>query len=212
MIRALALGAATLAGLVTCVNAPTVAERNAQRIVVTQFDPDAGFASYTTFAVPDSIVAVSALDAGSDASTPVAAAIADPTLGAIATELTQRGYVQVERSAEPDLGVAVTALTRQRVEAVSYGDWWGVGSAAPAFWGVGSTRLQAPFDYETTAWQSGALIVELDDLRAARAGATLTVVWAGLVYGVTGAAETPLTTPPISEIQQLFAQAPYLHR
>jgi hypothetical protein len=211
MIRALALGSAAFAGIVACVNAPSVEERNAQRIVVTQFDPSAVFASYATFALPESIFVVPTLDAGAEGGIPVAPAIADPTLAAIGTSLSERGYVSVARDADPDLGVAVTALTRQRVS-ISYGSWWGIGSAAPAFWGVGSSQLVAPFEFTTTAWQSGALIVELDDLRAARTGPALTVVWAGLVYGVTGPAATPLTTPPVAEINQLFAQAPYLHR
>jgi hypothetical protein len=73
------------------------------------------------------------------------------------------------------------------------------------------------------------LIIELNDLRAARAQAgaaappsgaalaaaaapaSINVVWVGLVHGVLGPLGSTLTEAPIASIQQAFAQAPYLH-
>ena len=76
-------------------------------------------------------------------------------------------------------------------------------------------------------WQSGSLIIELYDLRAARdaarssgtnptvvaaTGVTIPVVWAALIHGVIGGGGATLDVPPIAEVRQAFIQSPYLVR
>jgi Domain of unknown function (DUF4136) len=229
---AAALAAAILAVIagVECIHEPSLEERTTQQIVVTKFDPDANFASYATFAMPDSIVLRRSLDPLDSLDAAVAApenldpAIANPMLDEISAQLTSRGYTRVARTQGPDLGVVVTAVELVRVEQVSYGAWWNVGTAAPSYWGYNGAIFASPVAYETIAWQTGTVVVELADLRGPRdaalavpnvtvdaglSGAEIRVVWAAIIHGVI---RQDTTAPPIDSLRQAFAQSPYLRR
>lgn len=211
---------------VACVTQPTLEERVSQRLVVTKFDPAADFTSFTTFAVAGTVAMLTSLEAGSAPTQTLDPAVAGPMLQEIASQLTARGYVQVERSAHPDAGVAVTFVNRLNVE-VPYGAWWAYGGASPGYWGAPTAIVNAPFTYSTLAWQSGTIVIELDDLRGAgiapgptipmvtalapdAGGGSVRVSWAALLHGVLGPVGSTLEAPPIDLIRQAFAQSPYL--
>ena len=220
----------------SCLSQPDAEELVLQPVIVTKHDTNASFASYTTFAVTDTIPLLNAVvaDAGPTGMT-VDPALAQPTLDEIATQLTSRGYKRVARAATPDLGVAVTAITRVQLETVTFGGWWGAGGGTTSeFWGL-EGGFSATFNYSTIAWKSGTLIIELYDLRAARAelmptGATPTstaptgtlavspgtvqipVIWEAFIHAVVGPPGASLSAPPIAEIQQAFRQSPYVSR
>lgn len=203
-----------------------------QTVVVTQFTPGTDFGAFRTFALDDVIEIVLELDGG-DAVRTVDPAIANPTLDTIAAELTARGYQRVDRSAQPDLGVAVTAVVRLKATA-NFGVWWGYGAATGAYWGYqGSSVATGMVSTGVALWKSGALVIELYDLRKARAASApsspptptiaapsapddagvpppLEVVWIAFVYGVIGGAEATVQAPPLAAVQQAFAQSPYL--
>jgi hypothetical protein len=215
---------AAIAGA-SCRNEPTVDELIAEQIVVTKFDPAADFSSYATFAIPETITLVRSFDAQVAPLEQLDPAVAGPILDELSTQLTSRGYTRVARTAGPDVGVAVTAIVLLRVETVSNGAWWSLGNAAPDFWGYDGATITEPFAYETVAWRSGTLIVELEDLRAARdrvtpstpniaAAATdvpaeIRIVWAAITHGVVG---PDPSAAPVAALQQAFAQSPYLRR
>src|SRR5215472_11923057 len=116
----LAAGAACLlvAAVGACINPPGADELVNQQIVVTQFDPHADFASFTTFAMVDSIPVYGAFDAGVPLET-VDPSLAGPMLDEVASQLESRGYRKVDRSALPDLGVNVQAFVELRTATVT---------------------------------------------------------------------------------------------
>lgn len=235
------MGAAAIVVAGACMNEPGLDERLAQRIVVTKFDPTANFSSFSTFAVPDTVVFLRKLDGGpSDPSSveTLNPAVADPILREVTSQLTSRGYTLVDRTAGPDLGVAVTAVSQLRTETVQYGEWWDSGSASPSFWGYSGVGVVAPFAYTTFAWRSGTLLIELDDLRGPRSQAApllaltspdallvdgglpgtdptklpVRIAWAAIIHGVISALGESLQVAPLDSIQQAFAQSPYVRR
>ncbi|HZU82589.1 MAG TPA: DUF4136 domain-containing protein [Polyangiaceae bacterium] len=228
---AIVVSGSALAVAASCVSAPSTEQLVSQRIVATQYDPNVDVGSFATFAIVDVIPVYDAIDAGAPSQT-LDPSIAGPILDQISSELSARGYRRVTRDQAPDLGVNVEAINRFReAQVVSYGGWWGVGTASPAYWGYPTSSLAAPFAYQTVAWQSGTLIIELYDLRdagppgaapaaeavsvAGEAGAAplIDVVWACLVHGIVGAADAAvLGAPPTASIAQCFAQSPYLRR
>jgi hypothetical protein len=210
----------------SCMNPPSVDELVAQRIVATKFDPNADFGSFKTFATVDSIPVFTAPDAGTPAQV-VDGALGTAVIDAIAAQLTSRGYQRVARSEKPDLGVNVEAVARfKTANATSYGSWWGTDTATPTYWGYESGVFVLPFSYQTVAWRSGTLVIELFDLRdagspvvtadaASPIGATgsvpIAVVWGALIHGVIGDVDAAaLAMSPASEIAQCFVQSPYL--
>jgi hypothetical protein len=227
---------ATAAAAASCLSQPDAEELVLQPVIVTKRDANASFASYTTFAVTDTIPLLNAVavDAGPTGMT-VAPALAQPTMDEIATQLTRRGYRRVAPTATPDLGVAVTAVTRVQAETVTFGGWWGAGGGTTSeFWGL-QGGFSSTFNYSTIAWKSGTLIIELYDLRAARAELTQTgamptstgatsalavstgtvtipVIWEAFIHAVVGPPGASLSAPPIAAIQQAFRQSPYVSR
>jgi hypothetical protein len=218
-VAAVALLATATGIVVACFHSPTLEERVAQQIVATKFDPAANFASFSTFAMPDSVAFfMGSIDAGP---TFVDNAVAAQTLAEIASQLTARGYRQVARTAGPDLGVAVTGIARLQVQTpVTFGDWHGLGSSSSVFWGFSGGVIVSPFLYQTVAWETGALVMELFDLRDAAGSAAvvtdggptpiLDVIWAGIIHGVIGPQGSTIQSAPIESIQQAFAQSPYI--
>lgn len=239
-VRAMAAAAFVAGGAMatleatSCVHEPSLEELAQEQIVITQFAPGTSFGSYRTFAIADSISV--AKEQPGDAAvtiTEVDSALAKETLDVIANELVSRGYQRVTRDAQPDLGVSVLAVVRQNA-VVPYGAWWGFGSASGAFWGYSGASFSTGITTSGLAlWTSGALVIELYDLRAPRgtttpspavppatrplavapdAGATtIPVIWAAFIYGVIGGGlGATLQEPPVASIQQAFAQSPYL--
>lgn len=224
LVSTLLAGAAAVA---SCRAQPDLTELLAQPVIVTKREPNTDFAAFRTFAITDSIPVESLFSLEAGASIAIAnPAIANPTLDEISAQLTSRGYQQVTRTDGPDLGVAVTGVTKLNV-AIGYGGWWGTAGTTPTFWGFSGAFVPS-LTYTTIAWQSGTLVIELFDLRAARdearrAGvppgtvepnrtAPIPVVWAAILHAVLGAAGATLDAPPIASIQQAFAQSPYLTR
>ena len=221
-------GAAAAIAVGSCVDTPTIEELAAQTVVVTQVEQGVSFDAYATFAIGDVIPTVRVPGADAEASGSVDPAIAAPTLDAIAAELTARGYRRVPLAERPDLGVAVTAVIRVRAEIYPYGAWWGFGAAEGGYCGYAGSPFVSGFAVTSPAlWQSGALVIELYDLRLARviadpsgapsvaaptAAAPIPVVWAAFVYGVLGGPDAAPPAPPIDGIRQAFAQSPTLRR
>jgi hypothetical protein len=204
---------------------PGVEELATQTIVITKFAPDVDFGAFRTFATGDTIeVLTDDGDGGQTVTATVDPALARAAYDAFANELTARGYRRVDRADNPDLGASLTAAIRQSA-VVPYGAWWGFGSATGGFWGFGGSTLASGLTAPGVVfWRSGALILELLDLRAARAapqsGVTpaalatsppLDVIWGGFIYGVLGpGTQGTFRTPSPAPIQQAFAQSPYL--
>jgi hypothetical protein len=225
--RAPATGIVVAAALLvtSCLDRPSVEELISQPVIVTKRDPQADFASLATFAMTDSIPLLTSFDARPGAAT-VEPSLAGPTLQEISEQLSSRGYQLVPLADGPDLGVAVTAVNKLRLVSAAYGGWWGAGGATASYWGYSGAGLAAPISYQTVAWQSGTLIIELYDLRAARdelrrlqggptaaapvVTAPIVVAWAAIIHGVVGEFGASLEAPPIAQIQQAFVQSQYL--
>jgi hypothetical protein len=195
-------------GTASCVKEPSPEELAQQTVVVTKVAPDANFTRYHTFAIGEPIDVVTEQGDGGQAVTgTVDPAIATPALDAIAAELTGRGYTRVDRTARPDLGVAVTAVVRLNAF-VTYGAWWGNGSATPGYWGGGSSLSTGVESPAIALWLDGALVIELYDLHAA--DGTIRAVWAAFIYGVIRGVNGSVNRPPGAGLEQAFTQSPYL--
>jgi hypothetical protein len=154
-----------------CAKEPGIDELAEQTVVVTQFAPGADFATFRTFAIVESIDVTSEADNGQVVTAPVDPGLSTQTLDAIAAELSARGYRRVTRADGPDLGVSVQGVKRLNA-VVPYGAWWGYGAATGGYWGYGGSTLATGITSTGVAlWQSGALVIELYDLRAPREAA-----------------------------------------
>jgi hypothetical protein len=173
------------------------------RIYITQRDSTVNFSSYKTFSIDDS---VTVLDNGqsSRSLTPTGQAFID----AITKYMQQGGYTLVSKSANPDLGINVTYInttTTGIIDYSSYYDYYG-GYYDPTYWGYGGYGYYSPYMYGTYQINSGALSIDMLDLKNAAANGKIKIVWNGLIRGE-GIADA---TTADSQIQALFSQSPYL--
>jgi hypothetical protein len=233
--RALAKSGAIVAipatSMFGCSNAPSVDERIHQQIVVTKFDPSANFGGFSTFSITGNIPIRTAIDGGMGSD--LDPAVAGPTLAAVASQMVSRGYVQVDHTAGPDLGISVTLVLQINVAAPTSPWWYGDTSATASYWGLpGSSPVVASWSYVSAAWLSGTMIIDILDVHDAALrdtalglsaeedasgsmmpAASINDVWAAFIHGVVlPNLAQPLNMPPIALVNQAFAQSPYLQR
>ncbi|WP_298301781.1 DUF4136 domain-containing protein [Hydrotalea sp.] len=192
-------------GLVSCTKNSAVNNLSNPdtRIYITQRDSTVNFSSYKTFSIDDS---VTVLDNGqsSRSLTPTGQAFID----AITKYMQQGGYTLVTKAANPDLGINVTYInttTTGIIDYSSYYDYYG-GYYDPTYWGYGGYGYYSPYMYGTYQINSGALSIDMLDLKNAAANGKIKIVWNGLIRGE-GIADA---TTADSQVQALFSQSPYL--
>lgn len=201
-LAAFALGIATLS---SCTKDPlrNLSEEES-RIYVTNRDPNANFGTYKTYSIPDSVYVIN----NNSFSGGQATAWDVQALAAVRSALESRGYVRVQRSQSPDLGINVSRLYNTTTSLVNLQDYWGGygGYYDPYYWGYGGYGYGYPSVYGLVESTEAMVSVDVLDLKNASANRTINVVWNGLVRGpgiFTSAAVN-------SGIQALFAQSPYL--
>jgi hypothetical protein len=123
-------------------------------VVVTNFDTDADFSSYSTYALPtDTIGYLTNTDRNDTLMLQTEVDFPRPVLQKIKASLDQRGYTRVGRNEDPDIGVTVTLvndlnLFQQVVYPSSY---------YSGYYGYGSWYYY-PY-VNTYAYNSGVLII-----------------------------------------------------
>jgi hypothetical protein len=198
----LALGIGSLA---SCTKEPLknlTAEES--RIYITDHDSSVNFSSFKTFSIVDT---VSIIEDGQLSGKQLTAWDAS-ILNAVAAEMIARGYTQVGRSENPDLGVNVSRIYNTYNGVMSYPDYWGgYGSYYdPFYWGYPGSSYYFPQRYSIYQITEGAASIDLLDLKTASTTKQIRGVWNGLIRG-TGVFN--VNNAP-SQVKALFDQSPYL--
>jgi hypothetical protein len=198
----LALGIGSLA---SCTKEPLknlTAEES--RIYITDHDSSVNFSSFNTFSIVDT---VSIIEDGQLSGRQLTAWDAS-ILNAVAAEMTARGYTQVSRSENPDLGVNVSRIYNTYSGVMSYPDYWGgYGSYYdPFYWGYPGSSYYFPQRYSIYQITEGAASIDLLDLKTAGTTKQIRGVWNGLIRG-TGVLN--VSNAP-RQVKALFDQSPYL--
>jgi hypothetical protein len=219
-----------LAILPSCASEPSADQRTAAQIIATRFDPSVDFGSFTTFAIDPVVTLTSDATSGG-----VAGAVGNELIiRQITANMTARGYVQTDVSSGADMGINATIFTRVKAETnVTAGYWWGLPGygGTPSFWGFPTGAYYAPWTYESLAFKSSTLIIQIVDLRHPMStavvsqthaidagilpdggiGVALDVAWTALLHSFVAANGTLVPEIP-GAIDQAFAQSPFLQR
>lgn len=196
-----------LIGLMACRPEPEAIDLVDQLVVATNYDPEANFSSYSTYAIPtDTIGFISA----TSNDTIIVASEYDfprPVLQAINQNLSARGYTKVDRNANPDLGVNVLVVNDLNVfQDIVYPDYYYPGNYYGGYYGY-SSWYYYPY-VNTYAYNTGVLIIEIVDLKNRTPDNKVRVVWdayLGDVYSTVN-----LVDQTVEAIHQSFIQSPYL--
>ncbi len=198
--------AIVLAGVVLwgCQTEPDNQKLFDELVVSTNFDPGATFSSYTTYAIPtDTIGFVSDTDPNDTI------LVAEPrnefyprkVLERVMANMDDRLYRRVDRSEHPDLGVNVYVVKNFNVfqQIVDPGYYY------PYYYGYGS-YYSYPY-INTYAYNTGALVVEIVDLKNVTPDNKVKVIWNAYMGDVYSALD--LTQQSLEAIDQAFVQSNY---
>src|SRR5688572_19089928 len=94
-------------GLWACQTEPDSAKLIDQMVVSTNYDPQADFSAYTTYAIPTDTIGFVSNNSNDTIITSPESSFPRQVLNVIKSNLDGRGYTKVARNANPDLGVNV---------------------------------------------------------------------------------------------------------
>lgn len=193
---------------VSCLSYPDTRERLDDDIVLTRFDSNASFGSYSTFTIQPEVP----LTDGSESPRLVEEAAATALIEAVARNLTSRGYVRVGPTERADLGVEISITSEVNTQRVCYSSGYYRGYGSP-YWGYSGYSYYAPYGCTTTEWTSGTVVIDLLDIRAAAAAPAavqLNAIWLGAAYRVLATTAPENLAKAEGGIDQAFRQSPYL--
>lgn len=217
------IAAAAMLLLSGCFGYPDSSERVDDDIVFTTRSEKVDFGSYKTFAI-DPEVRLAEVQADNT----VEPGTLDPATSAalvsqVALNMMQRGYVQVDVSAKPSLGITLTAISGL-VAGTVYGGYYG--GYYGYYWGYPGWGYYYPYPIPY-AYETGTLAIDMIDLGVAEqvvrrdeatvdagtGAGSLPVIWAAAAYkaGVDIEKSTPAGVKNAQNaIDQAFKQSPYL--
>jgi hypothetical protein len=177
-------------------------------VVSTNFDPQANFANYATYAISTDTIG---LISNNSADTIIVAAESSfprPVLEAVQTNLDKAAFARVGRDENPDLGVSVMVVNDLNVfqELVYYDPYYYSGGYYSGYYGYGSAYYY-PY-INTYAYNTAVLVIELVDLKNRNSSNQVRVIWNAYLGDLTTSVE--LVSQTEVAIDQAFKQSPYL--
>jgi hypothetical protein len=205
MLGLVLLMATTVAVLSSCTKDPLKnMTQDESRIYITNRDSTVNFNSYKTYSIADSVLVV---DNGQ-----VAGKQADSwdlqMISAIQSAMNARGYVKVNRTQNPDLGINLSRVYSTNTNLVDLSDYWNYYGDYydPYYWGYGGYDYYYPPVYGYYQSTEAAFSIDMLDLKDASSAQTIKVIWNGLIRGEGIFNNTNVQ----SQVQALFDQSPYL--
>ena len=191
-----------------CQTEPDSAELIDQMVVSTNYDPEANFSAYTTYAIPTDTIGFISNNSSDTIITSPSSEFPRHVLSSIRQNLDDRGYVRVSRNENPDIGVNVMVINDFNMfqEVVYPGAYGYPGSYYSGYWGYGS-YYSYPY-VNTYAYNTGVLIIELVDLKNRTLDNKVKVVWDAYLGDVYSTIDRLVQSK--EAIDQAFVQSPYL--
>lgn len=193
----------------SCRKLPDTSELSSDFVVYTNYDLDADFTSYGTFAMPENVGQIT--DNPNDSI--LDGELAEPLIEEVRQQLIARGYTEVSRDDNPELGVGMTVLKNVTVWGGWYpGGWWGYpgygGGCYYYYCGYypGYPGYYPVYYVSTT----GSVVIELIDLENADIeNERLPVIWTNFNAGALGSTSENMANA-LNSIDQAFLQSPYI--
>jgi hypothetical protein len=191
-----------------CQPEPDNAKLLDELVVSTNYDTEANFSEFTTYALPtDTLGFISDTNPndtiivqGSDSNFP------RPVLQRIASNLNNNGFTRVDRSDNPDVGINVYVVTDLNLfQQVIYPNYY-----YPSYYGYGY-GYGGYYSYpivSTYAQNTGALVIEMVDLKHVTLDNKVKVIWTAYLGDLY--ATIDLIPQAEKDIDQAFLQSPYL--
>jgi hypothetical protein len=191
-----------------CQTEPDSAELIDQMVVSTNYDPQADFAAYTTYAIPTDTIGFVSNNSEDTIIVYPESSYPRHVLSLVRANMEARGYTRVARNQDPDIGVNVMVVNDFNVfQEIVYPNYYGYpGSYYSGYYGYGSYYYY-PY-VNTYAYNTGVLIIELVDLKNRTPDNKVKVVWDAYLGDVYSTIDRDAQTE--EGINQAFVQSPYI--
>jgi hypothetical protein len=199
---------AVFAIAIGCSPEPDSKELYDELVVSTNYDPQANFASYATFAMPTDTIGLVSESSDDTIITSSQSDFPKPVLEAILFNMTSKGYSRVARNENPDIGINVIVVNDLNVfQQLVYPDpFYYPGSYYSGYYGY-SSYYYYPY-VNTYAYNTGVLLIELVDLKNRTPDNKVRVIWTAYLGDIYSTIS--LIDQTESAIDQAFRQSPYI--
>ena len=205
-MKRILLAVLILSCVISCRKTPDTSQLTNKFVVITNRDPNANFSSFKTYYISDTVAYISNTP-GADSI--IVGAVAASLVNAVKTNMNARHYTPVARTANPDLGLKLTAIKQLNAGVVYPPGWWGGywGYPGYCYWGCYPPYYPYPVAY---AYNVGDVILEMIDVKNSGANHNLTRIWIMEAGGVLSSTSQTNVDLSVSAINQAFTQSPYI--
>jgi hypothetical protein len=180
-------------------------------LVYTNYSSDFPFDQRKTFSLPDSVVKITG-DILSTGEVPekLTSTYSVPILEQLRKDMVQYGWTEVDRADSPDVILLPTSTTTTNL--YYYYDWGYWGWYYPSYpgygWGWYYPGYYPPY---VTSYRSGSIFVQMvDNHPSASPTGNIPVVWHCILNGLAEGSTASILSRIQVNIDQAFAQSPYL--
>lgn len=153
------------------------------QIYITKHSDSVNFSAFRTFSIADSVAIIQNNKLLGKELTAADAAY----IQAVKDQLTQRGYTQVNKDQNPDMGITVSQIYNTSTGVFDYGSYWDPYYGSywdPYYWGYGGYGYYFPsYYYGTYSIIEGAVSIDIFNLKDAKESNKISGIWNGLLRG-----------------------------
>lgn len=153
------------------------------QIYITKHSDSVNFSAFRTFSIADSVAVIQNNKLLGKELTAADAAY----IQAVKDQLTQRGYTQVNKDQNPDMGITVSQIYNTSTGVFDYGSYWDPYYGSywdPYYWGYGGYGYYFPsYYYGTYSIIEGAVSIDIFNLKDAKESNKISGIWNGLLRG-----------------------------
>ena len=175
-------------------------------VAITNYDKGADFSSFSTFAIPDTIVYFA-----NDKNAKLDHQFDEQIIQVVTDNLIKRGYTKVENPETASFIVTVSAFSNINYSYYIdnwYNNWnwyWG-------WWPGGAFNPYYPwYPVSVYAYQSGSVVIDMISTTA-RSDNKVNVIWSGIADGLLQGTQQSIINRVNTQLNQCFIQSPYLKK
>ena len=175
-------------------------------VAITNYDKGADFSSFSTFAIPDTIVYFA-----NDKNAKLDHQFDEQIIQVVTDNFIKRGYTKVENHETASFIVTVSAFSNVNYSYYIdnwYNNWnwyWG-------WWPGGAFNPYYPwYPVSVYAYQSGSVVIDMISTTA-RSDNKVNVIWSGIADGLLQGTQQSIINRVNTQLNQCFVQSPYLKK
>ncbi|WP_373496728.1 DUF4136 domain-containing protein [Aquiflexum sp.] len=181
-------------------------------LVYTNFDPSYDFGTPATYSMPENVILIDRETVENPGTTPPFAdfIISQAILDRIRSNMTARGYIQVNEFNDPDLIILPSITDGNRVF-YEY-DWWFWGWYYPDFSPVWDWVYPGYLPAAITSVETGTVLIQMTNPKELTSENQIPVHWISVINGIVSGSTGDNANRIVRTIDQAFVQSPYLTR